>query len=277
VVFSGSEASDAPFFQTLAARRCCADHLEEQLDPTRTAGRLFVATVSPNRTRAVTEAGATLGVVEQPEYFRVIATTDEGARVRTTLADYPVIELPALGAYANLTASAHFMLESDRPIMLASVSPSQDAAGVPRGLPGGDPSFLVVPPVEQFRTNYVFLTPNKYAFDFVRIIAPPLTTIVFDNQALEDALTCRSAPGDGLDADESTALQPRFVVHTCQLSFPIVDVSDPEDPQAETGYQNDGVHRIEANQKIGLIVNGFDDYVSYAYAGGTELMRIAVE
>ena len=30
VVFSGSEASDAPIFTTLADRRCCADHLENQ-------------------------------------------------------------------------------------------------------------------------------------------------------------------------------------------------------------------------------------------------------
>jgi hypothetical protein len=32
-VFTGSEASDAPRFDTLATRRCCADHLEEQVFP----------------------------------------------------------------------------------------------------------------------------------------------------------------------------------------------------------------------------------------------------
>ena len=55
-------------------------------------------------------------------------------------------------------------------------------SSVSSGLPGGDPSFLLVPPIEQFRSNYVFLTPDKYDFDFVRIIAPPEAVIVFDNQ-----------------------------------------------------------------------------------------------
>ncbi len=84
-VFSGSEASDAPLFDRLANRYCCADHLEEQLDPVRTAGRSFVATVSANRTRAIADAGATVGIVEQTETFRVVANTEAGAEITTTL------------------------------------------------------------------------------------------------------------------------------------------------------------------------------------------------
>ena len=41
-VFPGSEASDAPFFDTLASRSCCADHLEEQLTPIRAVGKTYV-------------------------------------------------------------------------------------------------------------------------------------------------------------------------------------------------------------------------------------------
>ena len=85
LAFTGSEASDAPFFPDLSRRDCCADHLEEQLDPIRTAGRTFVAAVSPNRTEAIVQAGAKIGVAEQPESFRLIAATDRGARVITTL------------------------------------------------------------------------------------------------------------------------------------------------------------------------------------------------
>ena len=39
VAFPGSEASDAPFFSTLAERQCCADHLEEQADRQDRRGR----------------------------------------------------------------------------------------------------------------------------------------------------------------------------------------------------------------------------------------------
>ena len=67
VVFSGSEASDAPVFQTLAKRYCCADHLEQQLDPIRTAGKNFVLAHSPSRTQALKNAGALLGVAEAVE------------------------------------------------------------------------------------------------------------------------------------------------------------------------------------------------------------------
>lgn len=41
------------------------------------------------------------------------------------------------------------------------------------------------------------------------------------------------------------------------------------------GVQNDGVHRISSNQAIGVVVIGFDNYVSYAYAGGTDLKEIS--
>ena len=49
VVFPGSEASDAPFFSTLAARQCCADHLEEQAIPIRAVGKSYVLGHVPNR------------------------------------------------------------------------------------------------------------------------------------------------------------------------------------------------------------------------------------
>jgi hypothetical protein len=42
------------------------------------------------------------------------------------------------------------------------------------------------------------------------------------------------------------------------------------------GMQNDGVHRIEADLPVGVIVSGFDSFVSYAYAGGTDLKGINV-
>jgi len=275
VVFSGSEASDAPFFSKLAYRQCCADHLEEQLDPVRTSGRRFVASLSSNRTEAVAQAGATLGIVAQPEYFRIIATTDAGATVKTTLGGcLSSIQLPTKGSFTDITTARNFMFDSDQPVMLGDVTPSQDAAGVPRGLPGGDPSFLVVPPIEQFRRNYVFLTPDKYSFDFIRIIAPPDTDIVLDGQQLADVPGCSSAPADGLDDKTRGSATPPFTVYTCQLSFPVVDPAKQFPDNLAPGKQNDGVHRIDANRKVGVLVDGFDSYVSYAYAAGTELTEI---
>src|SRR5262249_35182018 len=86
VAFSGSEASDAPYFDDLIHRFCCADHLEQQLRPIRTAGKNFVLAPSPSRTEAVHNAGAdNIGIVPEPEFFRLVAVSDNGANIETSL------------------------------------------------------------------------------------------------------------------------------------------------------------------------------------------------
>ena len=274
VVFSGSEASDAPFFNKLAERKCCADHLEEQLDPIRTSGQNFVATVSPSRTAALVNAGAPIGEAEQNEYFRIIATTDAGARVTTSLSDqYQSFVLPSRGSFVTIASSHHFTLESDSPVMLSSVSPSQQDSNVPTGYPGGDPSLIIMPPIEQFRSSYVFLTPDKYSFDFIRIVAPRGASVVLDGVSVEQIAGCVASDADGItdDARRKRVGPSPFVVYACQLSFPVID---PNKLTVSAGTQNDGVHRVESNAKVGVVVDGFDSFVSYAYAAGTELELI---
>ena len=64
--------------------------------------------------------------------------------------------------------------------------------------PGGDPSLIWVPPVEQWRNQYLFLVPNKYAFDFLLIALPARATLTYDTIPIDDVLTCepfRSAIG----------------------------------------------------------------------------------
>jgi IgGFc binding protein len=274
VVFSGSEASDAPFFDKLSDRQCCADHLEEQLDPIRTSGENFIATVSPSRTDALVNAGAPIGAAQQDEYFRVIATTDAGARITTTLpGQYKTFTLPGRGSFVTIASDHHFTLQSDSPVMLGTVSPSQQAANVPSGLPGGDPSLVIMPPIEQFRTSYVFLTPDKYDFDFIRIIAPRNASVLLDSQPVEQIDGCHASDADGItDQAVRKAVGPSaFVVYACQLSFPIINPNLQAPNNLSPGLQNDGVHRVEASDKVGVVVDGFDSFVSYAYAAGTEL------
>jgi hypothetical protein len=271
IAYTGSEASDAPYFTNLGQRYCCADHLEEQLDHVRTAGQRFVAAVTPNRTDALAAAGAAVGHTDQNDYFRVLATTPAGAHITTTLASAPEVDLTGMGDYYDIVSHDSFVLTSDSPISLMSVSPSQEAAGVPQSLPGGDPSNLIIPPVEQFRSTYVLLTPDEYAFDFVRLMAPDQAVIVFDGRSLSD-LSCTSVTAGTLT--EPLAQPETWVVYTCQLGFPIIDATKPAAQALQPGTQNDGVHIIESDRDIGVLVDGFDRYVSYAYAGGTELSFI---
>ena len=280
VVFSGSEASDAPFFDKLVDRKCCADHLEEQLDPIRTAGTNFVATVSPSRTAALAKAGAPVGDAEQDEYFRVIAATDAGARVTTSLSgQFQSFQLRERGSFVTIASAHHFTLKSDSPVMLSSVSPSQQDANVPTGYPGGDPSLIIMPPLEQFRSSYVFLTPDKYSFDFIRIIAPRTAVVVLDGRSVDQIDGCVPYDADGITDDGRRRIvgPSPYLVYECQLSFPIIDPNQVAPLNLMPGAQNDGVHRVESNEKVGVIVDGFDSYVSYAYAAGTELEVIVPE
>jgi hypothetical protein len=276
VVFSGSEASDAPHFEKLADRRCCADHLEQQLDPLRAAGRSFAIAHNPSRTSAVQAAGATLQIVGEPDFVRFVAGSIHGATIKTTLPPPDdTITLNYLGDFREVTAFRDFMAQSSEPIHVAQVMASQEAAGVPRGLPGGDPSLLVYPPVEQFRQSYVFLTPDKYAFDFVVIVAPPEANVLLDGTAPKD-LGCDARPTDGLTDKQRGKATPPFLTYTCQFSFPVIDPLKMAPDNLTPGTQNDGVHRIESDLPVGVIVSGFDAFVSYAYAGGTDLKGINV-
>jgi hypothetical protein len=270
-VFVGSEASDAPSFDSLVQRRCCADHLEEQLDPVRTAGKQFVFAHTPSRTQAVAQAGGELGLSPEPDYVRFVATSNKVATITTSLAaPNDVIYLTKRGDFAEVEVVTDFVAESDQPIHAVQVCGSQDAAGVPRELPGGDPSLLVTPPIEQYRKEYVFLTPDKYAFDFVTVVAPLTATVRLDGTILDSQL-CNVRASDGIAPEDRTS-DPEYITYQCQLSFATVN---PDTGEITPGKQNDGVHRVSSNLPVGVTVFGFDRYVSYAYAGGTDLREIA--
>jgi len=274
VVFTGGEASDAPHFETLSDRRCCADHLEDQLVPIRTAGRRYAVAHTPSRTAAIAEAGADVSVVPEPDFVRFVAVFDGATTIETTLPKPDDrIELTHAGDWAEVRVLRDFMAESDQPVIAAQLMSSQEAAGIRRGLPGGDPSLMMLPPVEQARPDYVFLTPDKYAFDFVSVVAPPEAIVLLDDSELSSE-RCEVGPADGLTEDERGAASPPLIVYRCQLSSALIDPStDP--PTITPGVQNDGVHRIVSDHPINVTVMGFDSFVSYAYAAGTELREIA--
>jgi hypothetical protein len=275
-VFSGSEASDAPHFETLAERRCCADHVEDQLDPVRAAGKKFAVAHTPSRTTAVVNAGADTAIVQEPDYVRFIAVTTEGATIRTSLPppDDEII-LSYQGQFREVIAYEDFVAESNEPITVSQVMASQEAAGIKRTLPGGDPSLVIVPPTEQFRPDYTFLTPDKYAFDFVSIVAPPDAGVYLDGAVLGPD-RCTITPTDGLTNEERGSDTPPYLTYTCQLGFATIDPLKSAPENLMPGAQNDGVHRLVCSSACGVMVNGFDSFVSYGYAAGTELKDIAI-
>ncbi len=110
--------------------------------------------------------------------------------------------------------------------------------------PLGDPSMMVVPPVEQYRKDYIFLTPLDYQMDFITVIAPDNSNITMDGHPL---------PAQGWVAAGSVG---------------------------ETAYRRlamqveRGVHKLVSDKPVGLIVYGMDRDVSYGYPAGLDLTRL---
>ena len=271
-VFVGSEASDVPRFGTYATRQCCADHLEEQLFPDSAAGTLFSVARMPPRTRALSEAARDgqvidIAIADEPEWVRVLAVGRGVSLITTTLPEPDDMFELEQGEDRILRADQDFEIQASNAISVLQALPSQGVTGIPRQFPGGDPSIITVPPIQQYRDNYIFLTPDKYAFDFVVITAESIATVLLDGEPVEDRCD-GPTPADGMvRRDDEPA--PERVVYRCQLSFPEITSG----PNGETfpGDQNDGVHTVESDREVGIVVYGFDRFVSYAYVGGLDL------
>ena len=282
-VFTGSEASDVPNFPKLAVRRCCADHLEEQLFPVTTFGKVFIALKTPSRTAALAAAGASITANnKEKEYFRVLSA-GEFVKVTTNLPGQANVSV-ANGKYAQLKADQDFTIEATGPVAVGQYVAGQEEVGIPSSLPGGDPSFILLPPVEQFRKDYLFLTPDKYAYDYLLIAAPHGAVLLLDGRRLKagcDSTTGKklcctvSSVGSVQRAGETTKTQ--YDAYKCQLSFPKVIAGKTPPDNLEDGLQDDGVHRLKSDKAVGLVVYGFDAYVSYGYPGGTDLALINIK
>ena len=163
------------------------------------------------------------------------------------------------------------MVRASHPIVLGQFVSGQATTGIPPDLPGGDPSFVILSPVEQWRTKYVFLTPDKYAFDFIVVVTPVGANTTLDGIPLED-LCERTSPNCGPDIEG-----PEYSIWRCQLSFPEIVEGLPPPDNVRPGNQNDGYHILESDMRAELVVYGFDKHVSYAYAGGMDVRRINVK
>jgi hypothetical protein len=259
---------------------CCCDHLEHQEFPRTTLGTRYVGAHTPRRTTAVRNAGGMVALVEREvEFFRVLAVEPGTTTVRTTVPSDPANpDSPGLtfdlreGEQRTLSSYGSFELTATQAVSVANMMSSQLNTGIPLNYPGGDPSFIPLPPIEQWRATYVFLTPNRYAFDFVTIVAPSNAAVRLDDSplptrdcAVERADACVARTG------RPPCPTPRYVVYQCQLSFPVVSNDTPYPLNVSPGLQRDGVHVVRADQPVGAIVSGFDLRVSYGYPAGTQL------
>jgi len=179
----------------------------------------------------------------EKDVWRLLAA-DDNTKI-TTVPPQAVIPVLHSGEWFEFESGQDFEIIATKPILVgqflaAQDSPEPNVNGIPQ--PGdagiGDPAFMLAVPFEQYREDYVFLAPNKYELDYVTITAPTGAEVRYDGQLL-----------DPLD------FEPIGTGQFSAIRFLI----------------KDGSHSVESNDKIGIIVYGYDQYVSYGYPGGLDL------
>lgn len=256
-VFGGHSCAFIPF----SAPAC--DHLESQLFPVETWGTRFIAAPLKLR-RDPDAAGAS---TREGTYWKFLAYQDDtviqtGVPLVTPTVLPPADEgVPHCASFSDDPTSGSFTLdagqtcefgttqtfiaEAGKPLMLGAFLSGQNSVKVDAqfGDHAGDPAYFLVPPEEQFRTEYSFLTPPTYFQSYVTVLIRPGFNVTLDGQTLD--LT--------------------------QFDYEIVEGRDVARAHIEV---TDGPHVIESQIPFGIVVYGYDDYVSYAYTGGLDLTKL---
>ena len=229
-VFGGHECANIPN----ATTNYC-DHLEQQIFPLSSWGNRYMAVPFKPRNGS------------QQDTWVVVSGAD-GVTINTN----PPQAINGLsmsrGQKVEFNSNQAFEISASGPILVGQFmhgsnylgfTASQTCGGVFSQTGIGDPAFTLAVPVEQYRDNYIVLTPADYVEDYLNIVAPNGAQITIDGQ-----------PVAGLTPLGNTGFS------TVQLTVA------------------DGVHRLESAQPFGLVSYGYNCDVSYAYPGGLNLENL---
>ncbi len=256
--FGAHTCTNVPFTQS------ACDHVESQLYPLETWGLSFIA--APHKLRNP-DAGDSSS---EGTYWKIVAR-DDGTTINSSASIHPADTLPPSsegvprcgdsqfsddpesgvfemdsGEYCEFGTREILEITSNRPISIAGLMSGQNTVfnQVDWGDRAGDPSMFMVPPEEQFRSDYTFLVPPTYHDNFITVIVQANMNLIHNGETI--------VPSDH-DYHE---------LEDSSMSMAHIEVEP-------------GPHTIEspAAMPFGLIVYGFDNYVSYSYTGGLDLAK----
>ncbi|MBL8922356.1 MAG: IgGFc-binding protein [Myxococcaceae bacterium] len=267
-VFGGSACTTRGHLDT------ACDHVEEQLFPFVTWGRNFVATrtaplrLSNNMFAPASNAG--------PDYYKIVAgcpTSNPACANGTavTLTPPPAagdVLSPnrclsgslsanncrlAGGAFVEFRSKTSFTITADQPVQVAQIFASQNATTVVgTAYPTqGDPSVVLLPPVEQWRSQYTVLTAPGTRDNYLGLV-------IDGSRVLEVRVNGTAVPMTSFNAVGSTA-------------FRVANVPVPVGTHTILVIPQPGQMTLPG---AGVTVYGFDEYVSYGYTGGLDLTTI---
>jgi len=219
---------------------CCADHLEQQMFPLKTWGSSYIASKTMDR-----------GLSK--DIYRLMAGEDNTRIV--LVPPQPGVTVPVLnaGGYFEFESAGNFEIhaQGEKPLLVGQFLAAQDAPDPNVGGVGttgdagvGDPGFMLLIPVEQYRTDYVVLTPAEYADNYINVTVPTGSLVEVEGEEIPPGFFTLIGSGE-------------YSVYRQHV--------DP------------GTHTIRSSEPAGVIVYGWDQYVSYAYTGGLNLEEIRKE
>lgn len=240
VVFSGNASTVLP------NDKGYADHLEQQLFPIETWGEDYFLIKTQVKK-------------DEYDYAKIIASEDDttitySPQAPTALSPYtsaaPATKLNA-GEWTEFYFKDSYHIKSDKPVMIAhfltgaDMISSECATGTyeyHKANCPGDPAMMLIPSSEQFRKDYIFLTPGSYKSNYSTIVVKNSTKAVLNEKELTD-LTEITGTG---------------------YSYKIVDLGS-----------NFARHSLLCDEPCGLFVYGWEADVSYAYPGGLNLEKLS--
>nr|WP_236994331.1 IgGFc-binding protein [Methylomicrobium sp. RS1] len=226
-VFGGHQCGVVP------SKSLACDHMVEQIPPTNTWGTSFFTT--PLATR------------KKGDVFRILAAND-GTEVQL---DGDNVALLKKGKFkdVDLASGSFHQIQTSKPALVVQYSKGQSVDGVP-----SDPFMMIIPPAEQFGSDYVVSTPASEPVSFVNYI-----NIVAPTSQLA-----------GLRLDGEPISASAFLI-----PFTPIGATGYSGAQVSVNINAHTINHLLPNVPFGVYSYGFASSDSYGYPGGSRLAKIA--
>jgi hypothetical protein len=180
-----------------------------------------------------------------PDYWRVVSAVDNNM----IMFDPPNVQSPVTlnkGEWIEFPSRVDFEAIGSGPFALAQYMAGEDWNGLGTGnsAAGGDPAMALAVPIEQYRKDYIFLTPASYKLNYVNVTAPKGVDVTVDGTQVDPSMFMPVGAG--------TYVAARLSVDA-------------------------GTHKVSADQPIGIAVYGLAPFTSYMYPGGLDVKQINVQ